>query len=339
MKGIVKLKKFFMENNIRRFTSQLMIIFLIAILAIFIFAVRKTITVVVDGKQRKFVTFQSTVGNALKKEHINVNSKDKVSKDLNAKIVDNDVITIRRAVNLKVVVDGKELDIKSAEENVGSMLDKENIILNPEDKILPDKNIILSNGMNITITRVQTKVTTESVAVAFDTIVKNDNDMLKSQSKVLQEGQNGEKQVTTNVVYENGKEISRKVIKETITKSPVNKIISQGTLSMLSLSRGGTSISNGRSIRVKATAYCANGGGSYTSSGRKAVRNPNGYSTIAVDPRVIPLGTNVYVEGYGYAIAADQGSAVSGNYIDVFFDSYSEASNWGLKYVNVYILQ
>src|SRR3712207_7625161 len=66
-------------------------------------------------------------------------------------------------------------------------------------------------------------------------------------------------------------------------------------------------------------------GSTYTSSGRKAIRNPNGYSTIAVDPRVIPFGTKLYVEGYGYAIAADEGTSIIGKTIDVYFNTYKEA--------------
>ena len=68
------------------------------------------------------------------------------------------------------------------------------------------------------------------------------------------------------------------------------------------------------------------------------LRDPNGYSTIAVDPSVIPLGTKVYVEGYGYAIAADTGGAIKGNRVDLFFNTEAEASNWGVRNLDVYIL-
>jgi 3D (Asp-Asp-Asp) domain-containing protein len=59
---------------------------------------------------------------------------------------------------------------------------------------------------------------------------------------------------------------------------------------------------------------------------------------VATDPDVIPMGTRLYVEGYGEAIAADQGSAIQGNRIDLFFDSRQEAMDWGMKTVQVTIL-
>lgn len=341
MGTIVNFKNIFTRDNIKKYPIQLVIISSIAVFIVFMCVARKNITVVVDGKQIIFITFQTTVGDALKKRHINVAANDKVNKNLNSKIVNNDVITIRRAVNVKVAVDGKELNIKSGEETIGSMLAAEKITLRPEDKLLPSKESKLYEGIKIAITRVDTKLITESAPINFKTIVKNDSSMLNSENKVLNQGQNGEKQITTNVVYENGKEICRKIIKEIVTKEPIDKVIAQGTLSTVSLSRGSTSALSGQSIRVKATAYWAVCGvdSTYTSSGRKAVRDPNGYSTIAVDPRVIPLGTKVYVDGYGYAIAADEGSAVKGNFIDVFFATHKEACNWGVKYVNVYIVQ
>lgn len=80
-------------------------------------------------------------------------------------------------------------------------------------------------------------------------------------------------------------------------------------------------------------------GKTYTATGRKAVRDPSGYSTIAVDPKIIPYGTKMYIEGYGYALAADTGGAIVGNKIDVYFDTKNEALNWGVKHVNVYILK
>ena len=84
------------------------------------------------------------------------------------------------------------------------------------------------------------------------------------------------------------------------------------------------------------TAYCAGCSG-ITKTGINLRSNPH-LKVIAVDPRVIPLGTKVYVEGYGYAIAGDTGSAIKGNKIDVFFPSKSQAYNWGRKKVKIKIL-
>ena len=92
-------------------------------------------------------------------------------------------------------------------------------------------------------------------------------------------------------------------------------------------------------ITVTATAYTANceGGTGVTYTGIDLKANPDS-KVIAVDPAVIPLGTEVYVEGYGYAIAADIGGAIKGNKIDVFIPSESEAEDWGIKTVEVKIL-
>jgi len=65
---------------------------------------------------------------------------------------------------------------------------------------------------------------------------------------------------------------------------------------------------------------------------------PLAYGIVAVDPKVIPMGTRLYIEGYGDAIAADQGNAIKGNRIDLFFDSHQQALNWGMKTVKVTIL-
>ncbi|MBU3188809.1 hypothetical protein K9O30_06495 [Clostridium bowmanii] len=86
---------------------------------------------------------------------------------------------------------------------------------------------------------------------------------------------------------------------------------------------------------IESTAYSMDG---FTSSGSRTNRDPNGYSTIAVDPRVIPMGSKVYVEGYGYAIASDTGSAIKGNIIDVFFNTEAEVNNWGRRNVKIRII-
>jgi 3D (Asp-Asp-Asp) domain-containing protein len=93
-----------------------------------------------------------------------------------------------------------------------------------------------------------------------------------------------------------------------------------------------------KTITVKATAYTANckGCSGVTASGLNLKKNPN-VKAISVDPKVIPLGTKVHVEGYGDAIAADKGGAIKGNKIDVFYSSHSKAINWGRKTVKVKI--
>lgn len=94
-----------------------------------------------------------------------------------------------------------------------------------------------------------------------------------------------------------------------------------------------------REITVTSTAYTANctGCSGVTSTGIDLNKNPN-QKVIAVDPNVIPLGSKVYVEGYGYAIAGDTGGAINGNRIDVYMQSRQQALNWGRKQVTVKVL-
>lgn len=100
-----------------------------------------------------------------------------------------------------------------------------------------------------------------------------------------------------------------------------------------------TKESTGKTITVSATAYTANCNGcsGTTATGVNLKANPDA-KVIAVDPSVIPLGSKVYVEGYGYATAADTGGAIKGNKIDVFVPSHDQAMQWGRKTVEVQVL-
>ncbi|GAA1373303.1 3D domain-containing protein [Peribacillus frigoritolerans] len=96
---------------------------------------------------------------------------------------------------------------------------------------------------------------------------------------------------------------------------------------------------SGKEITVSATAYTADcqGCSGTTATGVDLKANPDA-KVIAVDPSVIPLGSKVYVEGYGYATAADTGSAIKGNRVDIFVPNEQDAVNWGVKNVKVQIL-
>lgn len=106
-----------------------------------------------------------------------------------------------------------------------------------------------------------------------------------------------------------------------------------------------TSEPAGREITVEATAYTAHpsengtyGGRVLTAMGHDLTANPN-MKVIAVDPKVIPLGSKVWVEGYGEAIAGDTGGAIKGNRIDVLVGSDSTADSWGRKSVKVKVIK
>lgn len=97
---------------------------------------------------------------------------------------------------------------------------------------------------------------------------------------------------------------------------------------------------SGTTMYMESTAYSSDpadalGGGTVTATGQNLLENP---MAVAVDPSVIPLGTHLYVEGYGEAYAVDTGSAIQGNIIDVHFSSYEQCVAWGRRQVKVTIL-
>jgi 3D (Asp-Asp-Asp) domain-containing protein len=117
-----------------------------------------------------------------------------------------------------------------------------------------------------------------------------------------------------------------------VVKKPVPSVVVRGNLA----SRG---LTTRRTLRMVATAYDPGPGSCGPhANGHTAIGMHAGRGVIAVDPRIIPLGTRVYVEGYGAAVAADVGSAIKGNIIDVCFPTRGEALRWGRRYVNVTII-
>ncbi|AKE18042.1 MULTISPECIES: cell wall-binding protein EntD [Bacillus] len=128
-------------------------------------------------------------------------------------------------------------------------------------------------------------------------------------------------------------ESSKPVVKEKPAAKPVAK------------STETSAPAGGREITVEATAYTADpsengsyGGRVLTAMGHDLTANPN-MKVIAVDPKVIPLGSKVWVEGYGEAIAGDTGGAIKGNRIDVLVGSDGSANSWGRKSVKVKVIQ
>ncbi|MDP4160912.1 MAG: G5 domain-containing protein [Bacillota bacterium] len=332
-----KISTIFTKNKYKIIISA---ITMLLVIGTSVYLGRKSISLVIDGKQKNLITYRSTVQQVLKSEGIDVSPNDELIPALNSKIKNNETITLKHAVAVQMTIDGVTTTKYSPEDNIESFLTAEGIVVNAEDKVTPEKSTKLFDGIKINIVKVEHKTILTKDIVAFRTVTKRDSSLPNTHVQTVQNGSDGEKEVTSDVVYEDGKETSRKILSETVTKKPVDKILVVGTFPLMPVSRGGQELDYKKVIKVKATAYYAvyGVGKTYTATGVKAVRNPEGYSTIAVDPRVIPYGTKLFVEGYGFATAADAGTAIRGNWIDVFFDTYSEACRWSVKYVNVYIL-
>lgn len=110
---------------------------------------------------------------------------------------------------------------------------------------------------------------------------------------------------------------------------------SSSTLNNTSSSQSSSDGKYKKTLSMEATAYS---GGTLTAMGLKPVRDPGGISTIAVDPSVIPLGSKVYIPGYGYAIASDTGGVIKGNIIDLYMNSHDECTSWGRRQVTLHIV-
>jgi 3D (Asp-Asp-Asp) domain-containing protein len=163
--------------------------------------------------------------------------------------------------------------------------------------------------------------------------LKLDRNLREGIRITLREGKPGLKKVRYEIIKSNGRE-EKRALEEKVIRPPIPTIVLQGAGRHFA-SRGGVNRVR-KVLKMVATAYCAGRGGvdRVTATGVRAE-----YGIAAVDSRVIKLGTLLYVEGYGLALAADRGRAIKGNRIDLFMESYAEAKRWGKRIVTVYILE
>ena len=158
------------------------------------------------------------------------------------------------------------------------------------------------------------------------TVAKGD-----SLSKIAQKhGMTVAKLKTTNNLKSNTIQVGQKLT------VPTAKVVTTKKAATSTSSNKAAATKSYKTIKVSATAYTANcrGCSGITATGINLKKNPN-KKVIAVDPRIIPLGSKVWVEGYGEAIAGDTGGAIKGNKIDVFLPTTKKALNWGRRTVTV----
>lgn len=249
---------------------------------------------------------------------------------------------------ISLIVKGEEIKISSFKKTVRELLSENEIQYDDDDIITPSLSSELKDYMEIKVVEVTQSQVTEKEDIPYSVKLIDDNDLLKGKTKVTQEGKSGEKEITYNLTYYDGKLVKKALEGEKISQEPVDKIVKKGikeevvVASRSTTSRNSSSFEskassasnsaskNGKHMVVQATAYA---GDSITSTGTVPK-----WGTIAVDPRVIPYGSKVYIPQFNKTfIAEDCGGAIKGNIIDIFMNSESECYKWGRRTIDIYI--
>jgi len=288
------------------------------------------------GQEVEIVTLEKNVEDFLEKYEITLGPGDSLNHEPQQLLYDGIVIEITRALPYYAVADGEErLVYLPRGSTVSDVLEKAGIVLREKDVVNYRVDARAIPGERIIVTRYDEEVIIEKEPIAYNVIVKKNNNMDEGVSKVVQEGRQGELQREILVAYRDGEEISREVIKEEVTVKPVDRIVHTGTVKKKITSRGDT-LRYSTVKTFQATAYTHTGRATKT-----GVMPKKGY--IAVDPRVIPLRKTVYVEfpkGWehlnGYYKAMDTGGAIKGNRIDVFMETEGQCRKFGRRNVKIY---
>ncbi|NLY21270.1 MAG: DUF348 domain-containing protein [Tissierellia bacterium] len=313
-----------------------MILVLGAILAITLGAsllLSKEVKLTVENENMTVQTLDKTVGDVLKSNNIEIKSGMYLHPAPETVIEDGMEIIVAYAKSYTVVENGLKKNITSTSRTPSKILESAGYTLNELDYTHPSLNLIVTEGTTIELNRVVQETVVLEEAIPFATDVRKSDELYKGNRNVIQAGVEGKREFTISRTYLNGELLSEHTIDERVLEEPTIEIVEEGTKVSAGL-EGKTVV---KSMVMHATAYSMNEAGlsHKTASGIDLRQNSR---VIAVDPKVIPLGTRVYVEGYGEAIAGDTGGAIKGNKIDVHLNSVNECYQWGRKNVTVHIL-
>lgn len=310
---------------------------------------QKEVTVVVDGQASHVRTTASDVAGLLHQSDVTWREDDVISPAEGTPLATGMTVVVRHAVPVTVDLGGSRVYLDVIGTTVSDALVAAGIDPSANPAVTPGLTSPLMPHMTIHAPQVFSRVTRTEIPVPYGHRTVKDPRLPRGVRKVLVEGRVGLVLRVYRSVVASGTESPKALAIERTVASAIDEVVAVGTASR---SVGNAAIvasarslagarlfaqppHGGRKVRVEATGYAPFTDGSDDRCATGAVARRG---VIAVDPSFIPLGTHVYVPGYGYAVAADTGGAIKGDRIDLCFDTGAEAVQWGRRHITIIIL-
>jgi uncharacterized protein YabE (DUF348 family) len=300
------------------------------------------VTIVADGAESTFYTQARTVADLLAERGLAPAPSDYVSAALTDPVADGTRIVIRTAIPVRLALGNTTRTIHTADASVADLLHDEHVSVGRSDTVEPAPDSALEANETVRIVRIASWTAHERRSIAPKTIERTDSTLAAGRIETIADGSAGLSDTFVRFTRRDGATPQRTILASRIIREPRARILVRGLATYSSLARLATQGFEsavhmaGSALHMIATAYTANCAGcsGITASGVRA-----GFGIIAVDPSVVPLGTKVFIPGYGRAVAGDTGGAIVGHRVDLGFDSETAAMNFGRRPVKVYILR
>ena len=305
------------------------------------------VTIKLNSGEINLTSNANTLEELLHNENITFEKGAYISHPLDVELRDDMVVVIKNPKIYTVEANGTLVEVKSTSHTVKGVLADIGADLGEKDFTNPKLDDVISPGNTIEIFKVEEVFETYDEVIPYQKVVNKNPKLDIGTTKTIQEGKDGLKKVIVKKELINGREVSSEILGAEIISDPVSEIEERGTKDIIVTSRG--NVSYRKAITMTATAYDL----SFESTGKRPGDKYYGITAsgtkarpgvVAVDPRVIPLGTKLYVQSldgtkdYGFAIAEDTGGAIKGNKIDLFFEDSQDVYKFGRRKVKVYIL-
>ncbi len=289
-----------------------------------------------DSAKSTLHTTADSIGAALSEAGIKLYRADQVIPPLDRSPAEAMTVYIRRALPLKLLVDGVIIDARSNAVSVGEALQQLDAPLFGLDYVKPPADRALSPDMTIEIVRVTEDILVESAAIDFAQLTQLDDSLKLDEVAILQEGRAGAQEARFRVRYENGLETQRELIESIVVQAPVAEIVAYGSrIAQQMVDTPAGRRPYWRRLCVYATSYKpeSNGGNTQTATGATLAKG-----IVAAKPQIIPYHTQVYVPQYGFGVLRDTGAGPRSTpyWIDLGYSDHDWIA-WG-GYTWVYLL-